>query len=125
MINGISLTDVFIDCRDPDSLREFYHNITGWERITKYGNTLGLIAKEGLAVLFVECDIPYEPPVWPEEIGKQQKQVHFDFAVENLQEAVVEAIRLGARKADSQFGGEHWITLLDPEGHLFCFGVDE
>jgi len=54
MINGISLTDIFIDCNNPDKLLEFYYNLT-----------------------------------------------------------------------EEQYGGDHWVTLLDPEGHPFCFGVDE
>jgi catechol 2,3-dioxygenase-like lactoylglutathione lyase family enzyme len=125
MIKGISLTDIFIDSKNPAKLREFYYSLTGWQKVDKYGNTPALIVKEGLTVLFVECDVPHEPPVWPEEIGAQQKQIHLDFAVDNLQQSVSEAINLGAKLAESQFGGEHWVTLLDPDGHPFCFGVDE
>ena len=124
MIKGISLTDIFIDCNDPDKQLEFHYNLTGWEKIIKYDSP-ALRTKEGLTVFFKECDVPYVPPVWPEETGKQQKQMHLDFAVDNLQEAVDKAIKLGAKIADEQFGGNHWVTLLDPEGHPFCFGVDE
>jgi hypothetical protein len=124
MIKGISLTDIFIDCKDPENLREFYYKLTGWERVMKY-DTPGLVAKDNLVILFVECDVPHVPPVWPEEAGKQQKQIHLDFAVEDLSSAVLTAIRLGAKKAPNQFGGDFWVTLLDPEGHPFCLGVDE
>jgi catechol 2,3-dioxygenase-like lactoylglutathione lyase family enzyme len=124
MIKGISLTDIFIDCKDPAKLREFYYNLTGWDKIDRY-DTPALVARDGLAVLFVESEVMYEPPVWPEEIGKQQKQIHLDFAVDDLQQAVSEATSLGARLAENQFGGELWVTLLDPDGHPFCFGVDE
>lgn len=71
-------------------------------------------------ILFVKTDIPYILLVWPEEAGKQQKQIHFDFQVDDLPAAVEEAIRLGAAKASAQYGGEHYITMPDTEGHLLC-----
>jgi predicted enzyme related to lactoylglutathione lyase len=66
------------------------------------------------------CDFDYIPPVWPEEPGRQQKQMHFNFQVDDLQSTVEEAVRLGATKPAQQFGGEKWVTLLDPQGHPFC-----
>ena len=79
-----------------------------------------LIAENGLIILFMGCDFTYVPPVWPEVDGLQQKQMHLDFQVDHLEEAVERALRLGASKPDSQYGGDHFITLLDPEGHPFC-----
>jgi len=46
--------------------------------------------------------------------------MHFNFQVDDLQSAVEEAIRLGATKTKAQYGGEHFVTLLDTEGHPFC-----
>jgi hypothetical protein len=66
------------------------------------------------------CDFEYIPPVWPEEPGKQQKQMHFNFQVDDLPSAVEDAIKLGATKAAAQYGEEHFVTMLDPEGHPFC-----
>ena len=79
-----------------------------------------LIADKGLIILFMSCDCEYIPPVWPEQPGKQQKQMHFNFQVDDLQSAVDEAVRLGATKATEQYGGDHFVTLFDTEGHLFC-----
>lgn len=62
----------------------------------------------------------YVPPVWPEELDKQQKQMHFNFQTDDLPSAVEEAIGLGATKAAFQYGGEQFVTMLDPEGHPFC-----
>ena len=124
MIKGISLTDIFIDCNNPERLLEFYYNLTGWEKVYKY-DSQALRTKEGLTVFFKECDVPYVPPIWTEKTGEQQKQMHLDFAVDNLKEAVGEAKKMGAKLAEEQYGGDHWVTLLDPEGHPFCFGVDE
>jgi hypothetical protein len=46
--------------------------------------------------------------------------MHFNFQVDDLPFTVEEAIRAGASKAASQYGGEHFVTMLDPEGHPFC-----
>jgi len=124
MIKGIALTHLFVDCKNPQDLREFYHRLTGWDKQTVY-DAPSLIAQNGLVILFVVCDVPYSAPVWPERKGEQQKQMHFDFTVDDLQAAVEQAIKLGATKASEQYGDSLWVTLLDPEGHPFCFGVEE
>jgi predicted enzyme related to lactoylglutathione lyase len=108
-----------IDCKKTETLRRFYAQLTNWDQEFHWS---ALIADNGLVVHFMECDgdFDYIPPVWPEEPGKQQKQMHFNFQVDDLQPAVEEAVRLGATKAAVQYGGEHFVTLLDTEGHPFC-----
>jgi len=83
------------------------------------------VADNGMIVCFQGCDEDatmdeYLPPVWPEESGKQQKQMQFIYPVDDLQSSVEEAISLGAIKPDKQYGGKQWVTLLDPDGHPFC-----
>ena len=73
-----------------------------------------------MTILFWEPDILYIPPVWPEELGKQQKQMHLDFTVDEFPSAVEKAIRLGATKATVQYGSDGFVTMLDTEGHPFC-----
>ena len=116
---SFSIGDISIDCRNPDLTRDFYHSLTGWEKRVMYGCP-AIITENGLVILFMQCDFDYIPPVWPEEPGKQQKQMHFNFQVSDLPAAVEEAIKLGATKAAAQYGGEHFITMFDPEGHPFC-----
>lgn len=116
---SFSVGDISIDCRNPDLTRDFYHSLTGWEKRVMYGCP-ALIAENCLVILFMQCDFDYIPPVWPEESGKQQKQMHFNFQVSDLPAAVEEAIKLGATKPQSQYGGDHFVTLIDPEGHPFC-----
>ena len=50
----------------------------------------------------------------------QFRLYHFDFAVDDLHAAVLQAEALGACKAENQFGGNEFITMFDPEGHPFC-----
>ena len=120
MIPNLTIGDLTIDCADAERSRNFYADLTGWEKIVAF-DCLALKADIGMTILFVETDILYVPPIWPEEPGKQQKQMHFNFQVNDLPSAVEEAIKHGATKADAQYGGEHFVTMLDPEGHPFCF----
>ena len=119
MLKGITIGDISIDCKEPEKLRDFYAAMLGGEKQTMY-DWPTLICENGLVILFMGCDFEYIPPVWPEEPGKQQKQMHFDFGVDDLQSAVMEAEKLGAIKCATQYGGEDWVTMLDPEGHPFC-----
>ena len=119
MVKGISFGNISIDCQNPELLRDFYANLLGWETFEIYG-LFALKSSDGLTLLFMEPDLHYEKPVWPEEQGAQQKQMHLDFHVEDLESAVAEAELLGASKTEAQFGDGHFITMLDPEGHPFC-----
>jgi catechol 2,3-dioxygenase-like lactoylglutathione lyase family enzyme len=119
MINNLTIGDISIDCAYPQRTRDFYVDLTGWEKREAYGCP-ALVSGNGLLILFMGCDFEYIPPVWPEEDGKQQKQMHLDFTVDDLPFAVEKAIRLGATKAAVQYGGENHVTMLDTEGHPFC-----
>lgn len=117
--NSITIGDISIDCREPEKTQSFYAALTGWEKCTMYGCP-ALTAENGLVILFMSCDFDYIPPVWPEEPGGQQKQMHFNFQAEDLQSAIETAVSLGAVRPKNQYGGEDFVTLLDPEGHPFC-----
>ncbi len=118
MIRDIRLGNVMIDCADANRLCEFYEKLLGWERCELYGLP-ALRSSEGFVFLFISEE-DYAAPVWPELEGKQQKQMHFDFQVPDLPAAVQYAGELGAVKAKEQFGGDDFITMLDPAGHPFC-----
>lgn len=118
MIKEIALGNVMVDCNDEKTLQRFYGELLGWEMCELFARP-AVRSSNGTVFLFIE-EPDYVPPVWPEENGKQQKQMHFDFQVENVEEAVKKAESLGAKKAASQFGGDHFVTMLDPAGHPFC-----
>lgn len=123
MIGGIRLGNIMIDCSNEQALCEFYHRLLGWEKGEQYGHpTLG--SKEGCLFMFSE-EPDYVRPVWPEEKGEQQKQMHFDFQVPDVDAAVGYAATLGAVKASSQFGGDEFVTMLDPAGHPFCLCAED
>lgn len=122
MIKGICLGNIMVDCNDEQGLCEFYHKLLGWEKSKMFGRPA--LIKDGIVFLFIEEE-DYISPAWPEEYGKQQKQMHFDFQVANVLEAIEYAQSLGAKKAASQFGGNEWATMIDPAGHPFCLCAQE
>jgi len=119
MIKNLSIGGLTIDCADAGRARDFYAGLMGYKKAAAYGRP-ALIADNGLTILFAQTDIPYAPPVWPEEPGEQQKQMHLDFSADDFPAAVERAMRLGAVKAAAQYGGDGFVTLLDTEGHPFC-----
>jgi predicted enzyme related to lactoylglutathione lyase len=119
MIPNLTIGDLMIDCADAGRTRDFYAGLMGCEKTVAF-DCLALKTDSGMTILFAETDIPYAPPVWPEEPGTQQKQMHLDFTVDDLPSSVEEAVRLGAAKAAVQYGGEYFVNMLDPEGRPFC-----
>lgn len=118
MPDEVVLGNVMVDCDDEKKLQKFYGELLGWEMCELFARP-AVRSSSGIVFLFIKED-GYIPPVWPEETGKQQKQMHFDFQVENVMEMVKKAELLGATKANAQFGAKDFVTMFDPAGHPFC-----
>jgi hypothetical protein len=113
------LGSVSLDCDNPAALAAFWAELLGGE--------IGFTSDEFVAVKterawLAAVRVPdYQPPSWPD--GGLPKQIHLDLAVDDLDEAEAEAVRLGARRADEQPAPERWRVLLDPAGHPFCLST--
>lgn len=118
MVDEVVLGNVMVDCDDERKLQRFYGELLGWEMCELFARP-AVRSSSGIVFLFIE-EKDCVPPVWPEDTGKQQKQMHFDFQVDNVAEMVKKAESLGAKKAESQFGGNDFVTMFDPAGHPFC-----
>ena len=118
MSSEIRLADIVVDCADEQQLCDFYQNLLGWQRGELFGHPT-VVSENGVLLLFVQEE-DYVSPVWPEEPGRQQKQVHFDFLVPDVAAAVAKAEALGGQKAAAQYGGDVFTTVLDPAGHPLC-----
>jgi glyoxalase superfamily protein len=107
---------VSFDCADPVALSEFWAAMLGGE--IKFANaaTVG-VRTEWVWLTAMKVD-DYVAPTWPD--GDIPKQMHLDLAVTDLEPAVAEAERLGARVAPFQPAPDRWRVLLDPAGHPFC-----
>lgn len=118
MSDDILLGNVMVDCHDEQPLQTFYGGLLGRERCRLSGRP-GVRSASGVGFLFAE-EADDLRPTWPEQPGKQQKQMHFDFRVYDIAETVKKAEVLGAQKAAAQFGGRDFVTMPDPAGHPFC-----
>lgn len=116
--NEVLLGNVMVDCDDEKKLQKFYGELLGWEMCELFARP-AVRSSSGIVFLFIEEE-GYVRPTWPEQPGKQQKQMHFDFQVDDLEMMVKKAETLGATKSEAQFGGDEFVTMFDPAGHPFC-----
>ncbi|MDR1651144.1 MAG: VOC family protein [Synergistaceae bacterium] len=123
-MSKITLASVTIDSADFRKLADFYVKLLDGEIVREFGEHGVAVSVPGTGVQlnFQNAD-GYEPPVWPEEQGKQQQMAHLDLLVGSLDEAVKRAVGLGARKAPQQFIPEI-VVMLDPAGHPFCLAPE-
>jgi len=117
-------TGVCIDCADAEELASFYGRLLGYEVRDRDG--AGWIAMRdpaGGTDLLIQADPGYRAPVWPEAVGGQDKQLHFEIKVDDLDAAVAHAVACGARVAEHQPQARVRV-MLDPAGHPFCLYLD-
>jgi len=111
---------VVIDCTAPAPLAEFYRTLTGWE-VTSSDAECVCLGDGGAFLLTFQHVAGYQPPGWPSPV----KQAHLDFTVADVEQTVAELLALGATKPQFQPGGEEWVVLADPEGHLLCLAAGD
>ncbi|MER5772107.1 VOC family protein [Streptomyces sp. NPDC001985] len=114
-----SLASVVIDCRDARALADFYRRLLGWTVAASEPDWVHLRSPDGALGLSLQGESQYRPPVWPERPGAQQKMIHLDIRVDDLEPAVRHALSLGATEAAGQPQDDVRV-LLDPAGHPFC-----
>ena len=110
------LASTALDCSDPAALASFWAQLVGGE--VAFASDEFCAVKTGGGWLAAVRVPDYQPPTWPDPAVP--KQMHLDLAVDDLDAAEAEAIRLGARKAAEQPGPDRWRVLYDPAGHPFC-----
>ena len=127
MSTPIMWTSLTLDCVDAESLASFYVALLGWE-INARDGTGWVQARDprGGVGLNFQTEPSYEPPVWPEQPGRQAKMMHFEILVEDLENAVERVVGLGATEAPHQPPDRDHTrirVMLDPAGHPFCLFV--
>ncbi|MFI8812501.1 MULTISPECIES: VOC family protein [unclassified Streptomyces] len=114
----MKLTAITLDCPDPLALAAFYRQATGFGlHPDSHEDFAGLTREDGLFIGFQRVD-GYRPPQWPGQDAPQQ--FHFDFAVDDLDEAESVLLELGAGKPEHQPDADRWRVFTDPAGHPFC-----
>jgi catechol 2,3-dioxygenase-like lactoylglutathione lyase family enzyme len=97
---------------------EFYRRIMGGE-IVFASDDFAALQGDGAIWLTGQRVDEHLRPTWP--AGEAPKQVHLEFAVDELPQSVAAAVEAGAVLAETQPSPERWQVLIDPAGHPFCF----
>ena len=119
----IRLRTVVLDCRDAQELSDFYSKLLGWEKTIIEQDWVLMRDPSGGTGLSFQSEPMYIPPKWPENPGYQQKMIHLDFLVEDLEAATKHALACGAILAPTQFF-DGVRVFFDPSGHPFCMFSD-
>ena len=120
---SLRLATICIDCADADAMADFYGRLLGWEVALREPDWVLMRDPAGGAGLSFQAEAEYCEPVWPEQPGGQDKMLHLDIHVDDLDSAVAHALASGARLAEHQPQAGVRV-LLDPAGHPFCLFLD-
>ncbi len=110
------LGSIALDCAEPLPLAQFWAELVGGEIAFTSDDFVAVKTDRGWLSTVRVAD--FVAPTWPE--SSSPKQMHLDLAVDDLEAAEAEAIRLGACRASEQPSPEHWRVMIDPAGHPFC-----
>ncbi|MGH2608985.1 MAG: VOC family protein [Tepidiformaceae bacterium] len=118
-VPSLRIETINMDCADAAAMAAFYSRLLGWE-VTWRDDDFFLMRDPsgGLGLLFQER-AEYRAPVYPEQPGGQDKMIHLDIRVDDLDAAVAHALAAGGRLAEYQ-GREDLRVMLEPAGHPFC-----
>jgi catechol 2,3-dioxygenase-like lactoylglutathione lyase family enzyme len=120
---SLRLQTVCIDCDDAQAMAEFYGRLLGWEVTMSRPHWVLMQDPAGGTGLSFQADPAYRAPTWPEQPSDQDKMLHLDIKVDDLDAAVEHAVAAGARLADYQ-PRDRVRVMLDPAGHPFCLFLD-
>ncbi|MHB1988151.1 MAG: VOC family protein [Acidimicrobiales bacterium] len=113
------LGSIALDCAEPNVVAGFWAELLGG-KIMFTSETFVAVKTDRVWIAAVQVDA-YTAPSWPG--GGAGKQMHLDLAVDDLEQAEAEALRLGASKPADQPAPDRWRVLLDPAGHPFCLST--
>ena len=116
---SLRLRTVCVDCADAHEMAAFYGRLLGWEVTRSEPHWVLMRDPAGGTGLSFQAEPGHRPPVWPEAGRAQQKMLHLDIEVADLDAAVAHAVAAGAQVAPHQPRAGVRV-LLDPAGHPFC-----
>ena len=120
---ALHLATLCIDCADADAMADFYGRLLGWEVTLRTPGWVLMRDPAGGTGLSFQAEPDYRAPVWPEQPGAQDKMLHLDIKVEDLDAAVEHAVAAGAWLAE-YLPQTRVRVLLDPADHPFCLFLD-
>jgi catechol 2,3-dioxygenase-like lactoylglutathione lyase family enzyme len=120
---SLRVATICIDCADAGAMADFYRRLLGWEVTSQEPEWVLMRDPAGGTGLSFQADSAYRAPTWPERPTGQDKMLHLDIKVDDLESAVDHALASGARLAEYQPQARVRV-MLDPAGHPFCLFLD-
>ncbi len=117
------LEAICLDCADAHVMADFYGRLLGWTVTASEPEFVLMCDPGGGTGLSFQAEPHYRAPTWPEVPGAQDKMIHLDIKVDDLDAAVEHALASGARMAEHQPRARVRV-MLDPAGHPFCLFLD-
>jgi catechol 2,3-dioxygenase-like lactoylglutathione lyase family enzyme len=105
-----------IDCPEPRALASFYEELLGMIRVQDDPSWVVIGDAPDRPGIAFQAAPDHQPPRWPAADSAQQ--MHLDVRVEDLDEADIKVLALGAERLDG--GGAAFRVYRDPAGHPFC-----
>jgi catechol 2,3-dioxygenase-like lactoylglutathione lyase family enzyme len=122
-VPALRLETVCIDCADAHAMADFYGRLLGWEITISEPRWVLMRDPSGGVGLSFQAESDYRAPTWPERVNGQDKMLHLDIRVDDLDAAVEHALASGARLAEHQ-PQDRVRVMVDPAGHPFCLFID-
>jgi len=117
----VELAAVTIDCQDPVPMIAFYQAMADGQ-ITRYFKDGGANITIGTTSVNIRHVEDFKAPTWPSP--DVPMQIHFEFYIDDLQQAEARLQRIGATTAGHQPHNQPgMLVMLDPAGHPFCIGT--
>jgi catechol 2,3-dioxygenase-like lactoylglutathione lyase family enzyme len=114
---------VCIDCADAHVMADFYGRLLGWAVTSSEPDWVLMRDPAGGTGLSFQAEPGYRAPTGPECASGQDKMLHLDIKVVDLDAAVEHAIAAGAHLAEHQ-PQDRVRVMIDPAGHPFCLFLD-
>ncbi|KRE93524.1 glyoxalase [Nocardioides sp. Soil774] len=122
------LTEISLDCHDPDRLAEFWTAALDWVVLEREPGLveIGPARESDQALLDAVRTGPVPPTMFLAAVAEDKvvkNRMHLDLSPvdRSRDEEVERLLALGATHADvGQTGDESWVVLADPEGNEFC-----
>ena len=122
------LTEISIECHDPDLLATFWTAALDWVVLDREPGLveIGPARASDQELLDAVRTGPVPPTLFLAAVPEDKvakNRLHFDLSPvdRSRDEEVDRLLALGATRADiGQTGEESWVVLADPEGNEFC-----
>ncbi|BAJ32857.1 hypothetical protein KSE_71010 [Kitasatospora setae KM-6054] len=103
---------IMVDSADPVALGHWWAEALGWVVVDETEEIVEIRPEPDRLPGLLFAPVPE---------GKVVKnRLHPDFRPDDQAAEVARLLALGARRVEDVQEGQHWVTLLDPEGNEFC-----